>query len=172
MAKSDDWRDAASEIKAAQKQWQAVGHAGEAEKALYSDFRGHCDQFFKRRDRFVSGLEDNLKKKQDVCARIESLAGVEVKDSKEKKKDEGLSLAEELQLAFETNFIASGSSKKASADAARQEVQSLQKQWQDIGPVPHREAKAINARYRAACDAFFDKSRPKQLQFLQVAGSF
>jgi hypothetical protein len=161
MATSDDWRDAASEIKAAQKQWQTVGHAGEAEKSLYADFRGHCDQFFKRRDRFVSGLEDNLKKKQEICARIESLAGIEVKDSGE-KKDEGLSLAEELQLAFETNFIASGSSQKASADAARQEVQSLQHQWQDVGPVPHRDAKAINSRYRAACDAFFEKSRPKR----------
>ena len=57
---------------------------------------------------------------------------------------------------------ASGSTKRASEDAARQECQSLQAQWQEIGPVPHKDAKAINKRYREACDAFFQKSRPKR----------
>lgn len=36
---------------------------------------------------------------------------------------------------------------------------SLQKQWKDIGPVPRKDSDAIWARFREACDCFFDRKK-------------
>ena len=45
-------------------------------------------------------------------------------------------------------------------EGARNTVIRVQKEWKDIGRVPEKQADRIWKRFRAACDAFFD--RPKQ----------
>ncbi|MCG8422143.1 MAG: DUF349 domain-containing protein [Proteobacteria bacterium] len=37
------------------------------------------------------------------------------------------------------------------------ELRTLQRDWRDIGPVPRKDANAINKRFRAACDRFFER---------------
>ena len=46
------------------------------------------------------------------------------------------------------------------ADAARQVVMRVQKEWKDVGRVPDKLADKLWHRFRGACDAVFD--RPKQ----------
>jgi hypothetical protein len=37
------------------------------------------------------------------------------------------------------------------------QLRDLQREWRDIGPVPRKDAQAINKRFRAACDRFFER---------------
>ena len=36
-------------------------------------------------------------------------------------------------------------------------LRDLQRDWRDIGPVPRKDANAINKRFRSACDRFFER---------------
>lgn len=54
---------------------------------------------------------------------------------------------------------------KATADA----LIGLQKRWREIGPVPRRHSDAVWKRFRAACDAFFER---KNSHFSGVEGSY
>ncbi|MCP4520872.1 MAG: DUF349 domain-containing protein [Cytophagales bacterium] len=44
---------------------------------------------------------------------------------------------------------------------ATEGLKNLQKEWKTIGQVPKKHNEAIYQRFRAACDAFFDKKRAK-----------
>ena len=44
---------------------------------------------------------------------------------------------------------------------ATQTVIELQRQWKNVGQVPERQKNSIFDRFKAACDAFFDKKRSK-----------
>lgn len=156
---SSDWGDAVPTFKNLQAQWKQIGPApGERERELYGAFRKACNHFFGRLKEHHHDEEENLRKKEELCARIESLAGVE-HDSGNGKQ--GLSLADQLQIAFESNFITNASDDQNSWRSAMQEVRQIQDTWREIGPVPRRAAADLNQRYRHACDAFYEQ-RPDQ----------
>ena len=45
-----------------------------------------------------------------------------------------------------------------------QELQTLQEEWKAIGPVPHKDAKAVWHRFRTACNAFFTRRHDDLVQ--------
>jgi uncharacterized protein YlxW (UPF0749 family) len=49
------------------------------------------------------------------------------------------------------------------------ELVALQKRWKEIGPVPRRHSDAVWKRFRAACDAFFER---KNAHFSGVEGGY
>lgn len=84
---STDWKTATHELIQLQKQWKDVGPAHQrAEQKLWKQFRGICDQFFKRKKEFFATLDDrqadNLKQKEAVIKEVEAytLSGERIAD--------------------------------------------------------------------------------------------
>jgi len=75
----DDNRAAIDEVKSLQRQWQEIGPAERArERALWEDFRGHCDAVFRKREALSAersaGLQDNRARAVALCEQLEALA--------------------------------------------------------------------------------------------------
>lgn len=64
-------------------------------------------------------------------------------------------LERKLQLVTKVEALASSSEWKETA----QQIKQLQEEWQKIGPAPRAEADAVWKKFRAACDAFFDRRK-------------
>jgi hypothetical protein len=161
LSGSSEWSETAARLKTLQRHWKEIGRAPqEEEKELYAAFRAACDRFFNNLGDRNTGLEKNLEKKQTLCSRLEFLAGIG-DDSDNTSEDEpaiSQSLADQLQMAFETNFATrSTNSGKSDWHSSLQEVRNIQAEWKNIGPVPGKAAKALNERYRQAADTFYDK---------------
>ncbi len=79
LAESSNWVETAEEIKELQRQWKDVGPVPRRQsEAVWKRFRAACDRFFERRkphlDAQFAELEENLAKKEALCARAEALA--------------------------------------------------------------------------------------------------
>lgn len=44
-------------------------------------------------------------------------------------------------------------------DKTAEKLKQLQRKWKEVGPVPEKQRNAIYARFKAACDTFFDNKR-------------
>ena len=68
-----------------------------------------------------------------------------------KKKEELCEKAEAIQESVEWEETAN-------------ELKKLQKKWREIGPVPEAHRDSIYARFKAACDKFFDRRRNRKAE--------
>ncbi len=160
LADSDDWREAAEQLKQLQAQWKLVGPVPrEHDKETWQRFRTACDTFFNRRKEHFKHLDDrreeNLQAKEGLVAQLEML----IDEDKEKKVEQtksssSLNLADELQLALESNFAMAGSNR-----SKFDEVKRIQERWKKIGPVPRDKDKELWNRYRGALDRFYGNRR-------------
>jgi hypothetical protein len=64
-------------------------------------------------------------------------------------------LEKKVELAARVEALSTSTEWK---DTAAQ-IKALQEEWQKIGPAPRAEADAVWKRFRAACDAFFDRRK-------------
>lgn len=90
----------------------------------------------------------NLKKKMDLCVRMEKLVGVSGGDAFNQRS--AMSLAEELKASIENNF---STSKRMNGREMLAELTRLESEWMTIGPVPLDEMEAIQSRFQQALDA-------------------
>ncbi len=72
------WNDATEKVQAIQQEWRTVGFAPRKQnQAIYEEYRGLCDAFFKAKTAFYKGMRDdfsaNLKAKRDLIAAAEAL---------------------------------------------------------------------------------------------------
>ena len=67
----------------------------------------------------------------------------------------------EENLKLKTELCEKAEALKESHDfnSTAKELKSLQKRWEEIGPVPVKQKEAIFKRFKAACDFFFSKKR-------------
>jgi hypothetical protein len=47
-------------------------------------------------------------------------------------------------------------------EATTEKLKELQQEWRGIGPVPEKQKDSIYARFKAACDSFFDRKRNRR----------
>jgi hypothetical protein len=174
LCDSTDWHDSAEQVKELQAKWKAIGPVPREHKdELWTQFRGACDRFFGNRNSHFAQKHhdrvDNLREKEALCVRLEMLAKVDAPEAAPSSK---LSVAEELQLAFESNWLtgAGTSNGKSNWQSGREEVKRIQDEWRKIGPVPRASHDAIQDRYRRACAAFYaqrpepkNKETPEQM---------
>jgi hypothetical protein len=64
-----------------------------------------------------------------------------------------LNLAAKNEICEAAEALAASDDWKGTSDA----LIALQKRWKEIGPVPRRHSDAVWKRFRAACDAFFER---------------
>ena len=77
----------------------------------------------------------------------------------------------EHNLALKNEICEAAEGLAASEDWRKtsDELIALQKRWREIGPVPRRHSDAVWKRFRAACDAFFER---KNKHFSGVEGGY
>ena len=156
IAESTAWRETTDEFKELQTKWKTIGSVPrEIETETRERFKAATDRFFDRRREHYDGVEkeryENLKRKEDICTRLETLA-----DVKPPEEEANLNVAEQLQIAFESNFIKQSAADSQSAwRVSLTEVRKLQDQWERTGHVPREFDKTMWKRYRNALDQFY-----------------
>jgi hypothetical protein len=130
LAESTDWATTADKLKALQGSWKDSGHLPRKQgDELWKRFRAACDKFFERRKPMLDA----------------------------RHAEEGENLAKKQELIARAHQVAL----KAPADGgwgkAIGQIKDLQREWQDIGYVPRRDADAVYKAFRAACDSLFAK---------------
>jgi hypothetical protein len=76
----EDGREAVDSIKRLQAQWKDVGAAArDQERALWDEFRRHCDAVFRKREQahaeYAAGLQANKARAAALCEEVEEVAG-------------------------------------------------------------------------------------------------
>lgn len=151
-------RESVKEIIAIQEAWHLLGPGHkEKERSLQSGFKTLCDSFFKERREALQEIDnihqENLKRKETLCLRLEILAGISPQPTgPSQTKKGGLTLAEQLKVAFETNFVLSADDARDKRKRAKEEIESVKMEWQQIGNVPREHEHGIRKRYSAALD--------------------
>ena len=82
LQSSEDWEETANSYKALQREWKEIGPVpGKEREKIYKKFKAACDEFFNRKrghsKDMESSYDDNLKRKEDICASLEALVGAE-----------------------------------------------------------------------------------------------
>lgn len=82
LAESTDWKETAKVLKELQDEWKQIGAVHERHSnKVWKRFRKACDTFFERRGQASnaekSSLDDNLKKKEELIAKLEALTASE-----------------------------------------------------------------------------------------------
>ncbi len=130
LAESTDWAATADKLKALQARWKESGHLPRKQgDELWKRFRAACDRFFERR-------------KPQLDAR---------------HAEEGDNLAKKQQLIARAQQITDGAPGEGGWGKAIGAIKDLQREWKDVGFVPRRDADAVYAAFRAACDGLFAK---------------
>jgi hypothetical protein len=160
LSGSEEWKETGEKLKEIQRQWKEIGPASrKSEQILWNRLREACDAFFTRRKDFFDNLEknrmENLKRKERLCVSLEALARL-VLPEEALKKPQTVEAAEQLSIAldYKNEVVVPGNS-KATWDRAIQKVRNIQKEWREIGPVPHEHDDALWKRFRRAADVFF-----------------
>ncbi|MDP2106873.1 MAG: DUF349 domain-containing protein, partial [Desulfobulbaceae bacterium] len=146
-------KETVREIITIQEAWQRVGLAAkDQEPQLQKDFKSSCDAFFKERREAFQAIDElhreNLKKKEALCLRLEILAGITPQAVVQtQEKQVGMTLAEQLKVAFETNFVLAANDEQSRKRRAKDEISGVSLEWQLIGPVPREHEHLIRKRY-------------------------
>jgi hypothetical protein len=134
-SKIADWNDKTKEILELQKQWESVGPVPkEKAKDVNKRFWAAFKTFFHNKNEFFKHLE--AYREQNLQRKAELCERVE----------------------------ALNNSDNVDLEQTAEQVKQLQQEWKDIGPVPEKQRNQIFDRFKAACDAFFDKRRGQRNQ--------
>ncbi|NID12453.1 DUF349 domain-containing protein [Fibrivirga algicola] len=126
----NDWNDKTKEVMAIQDRWNAIKGPMPREEGKELS------------KKFWAALKTFFANKGEFFRQLES------------KREENLKAKTDLCEQVEA-ILAAGDE---SADAT-QRVIEFQRQWKNIGQVPEKQKNSIFERFKAACDAFFDKKR-------------
>ncbi len=130
LAASTDWETTAPALKDLQRQWKESGHLPRKQgDELWKRFRAACDRFFEAR-------------KPHLDAQV---------------ADQQANLDAKTRLCERAEAIVAAAPGEGGWGAAITAIRNAQREWKDIGFVPRKDADAIWARFRAACDALFTK---------------
>ncbi|UHG89819.1 DUF349 domain-containing protein [Spirosoma oryzicola] len=128
----NDWNDKTKTVMALQDRWNAIKGPMPREEGKELS------------KKFWASLKTFFHNKGEFFKQLES------------KREENLRAKTELCEQVES-ILASGEE----SPEATQTVIELQRQWKNIGQVPEKQKNSIFDRFKAACDAFFNKKRSK-----------
>jgi len=159
-AVAEDKRQSVKKIVELQEGWKELGPASKKnEPLLERRFREICNEFFRgRRQRFeeLDRLRrETLKSREELLLRLETIAGISTAPKLTAKpgKKTSLTLAEQLKMAMEENFITAGDGRERKRHI-KDEVDDIVKRWASIkGEVPKEHIHQINRRYDKALNA-------------------
>jgi len=150
----NDSPETAERVKEIQKRFAAIGPAPrEEERRLRRRMQELCDDFFQgRRQRHQerrAATERLRTEKERLLFELERLAGIG-----EHASTSGLSLAEQLKIAMQTNFVMADRDLRGK----REEVARIERAWRQLPPLPMALERKLRRRYQQAMDAFRQQS--------------
>jgi len=151
-------RESVKEMLSIQEEWQQLGPGEkEKERSRQEGFKSLCDTFFRERREALNEIDkihqENLKKKEALCLRLEILAGISPPPINQGQgKKGGLSLAEQLKVAFETNFVLSAEDERDKQKRSKEEIEAIKVEWLAIGALPREHEYAMRKRYATALE--------------------
>jgi hypothetical protein len=142
-----------------QEEWKKVGAAPrDQEQQLWDEFESLCNVFSQyKADCYEAKqgvLDENLKKKEELCLQLERITGNET-DLGAVEKAGAFDLIEQFKIAREANFLLAG--KTDSPQQRKEEVLRIQQEWRTLGPTSLEHEQRLWKRYRKAIDLFFAK---------------
>ncbi len=160
LAGKGNTKETAATLQDLQKEWQEAGPAPrEIDRELNHQFKELCDSFFAGRRQYFADLSnerlENQRQKETLCLRMENLAGAT--PAGVKGKNQALSLAEQLKMAMEENFMLAG--RRDDKAEIQAEVKKIQEEWKKIGPAERKYEQALRDRFRKALDTFYDRQK-------------
>ncbi|HRI55343.1 MAG TPA: DUF349 domain-containing protein, partial [Pseudomonadota bacterium] len=126
-----DWKAAAETVKRLQAEWKATGPAASAAR----------EQVEALWQRFKAGCDAFFEKRKGKFAEAQ-----EDRAENQRKKEE---------LCIRVERLRSSSDWKATSEL----IKGYQAEWKALGPAPKEVNEELWQRFRAACDAFFDKRK-------------
>jgi hypothetical protein len=131
LAEEQNLKRVSQELRKAQAAWKKVGPAPRDKSgALWKRFKSACDKAYARCQEYFAQAEQE-------------------RDANLKKK---LELCDEVEQLADREL-----SDKPGFEQTATQIKDLQARWKKIGPVPKAQSDAIWARFRKACDRFFDR---------------
>jgi len=157
VIQQQDEKEITDQLQELQQEWKQVGPAPrELEQLLWDEFQGLCNVFFQQKENGYKEkktvLDENLKKKEELCFQLERLTGNE-HDLANTDKEGALDLIERFKIAREANFLLAG--KTESSQKKKEEVRRIQQEWKTLGPTYREHEQRLWKRYRKAIDQFF-----------------
>jgi len=161
LAGQGNTKETAAALQELQKEWQEAGPAPrEIDREINHQFKELCDSFFAGRRQYFANLNEerleNQRQKETLCLRLENLIGA-APASGAKGKNQALSLAEQLKMAMEDNFMLAG--RRDDKAQIQGEVKRIQEEWKKIGPAERKYEQALRDRFRKALDSFYDRQK-------------
>ena len=130
LAESTDWAATADRLKVLQGSWKDSGHLPRKQgDELWKKFRTACDKFFERRKPMLDA----------------------------RHAEENDNLVKKQGLIERAKQVATKAPNDGGWGKAIGQIKDLQREWQDIGYVPRRDADTTYKAFRAACDSLFAK---------------
>ena len=139
LGDSTDWKAAGDRLEELKATWKNVGWAGDAEEYLWQRFRAANEAFHERRIAHFASGQED--REQNLRAK--------------------------QALVAEAEHLA-GSAELGVRDAVAR-MKELQAEWRQIGSAPRERAEELGARFQAAGDRVFEKSRAGWLEKQRLA---
>jgi hypothetical protein len=159
LASSRDWKETSIKLKEMQEKWKSSGHASsEQERALWNRFHSACDLFFNRmkEDREISkkGQNENSRKKLEICILAEMISEIPLTEKQAEEKAKW-----QLEKLSENFFFKVFDEDLNTRDQKARKMIELQKEWKEIGSIPHDKSQELWERFNKACNYFFQNSK-------------
>lgn len=122
-----DWHESTDQVEELMKLWKSIGRAPQADNDAI------WQRFRRALDTFFESKKSFFRKMRDEQSNNYNL---------------------KVDLCVQAENIAQ---QRYDYKAATEDLLKLQRQWKEIGPVPSRLSDKVWKRFRAACDAFFQK---------------
>jgi hypothetical protein len=162
LAALEVWDEAALlALRGLERQWPEIGPAPkDKEGALQEDFKNIRAAFFSgQRDYFAkrcAGQLHNQRHKEILCLKLENILGLQAPEPGPAQQ-KILTLAEEMKLALELNFIYAGL--RDDEERMTDELSRLKAEWYMTGSAPHGQEQLLAARFRRASEKYRPKAR-------------
>lgn len=105
--------------------------------------------------------EGNRRRMEQLCERVEKLVG-SIPTPVGVGTSSADALAARLREALAANTIGGRVDEESKWRAALDDVRQAQAAWSRVGPVPSDVARPLAARFKAACDRFFEQRRARR----------
>ncbi|MEH0155026.1 DUF349 domain-containing protein [Limibacter armeniacum] len=143
LKESADWNATANKLKGLQQEWKGIGPVPEKQRdEVYAKFKAACDYFFERK-RNKRKEEDkvfieNLKKKEEICLEIETMA------------KEGQPFSMEVLEQHIDNFFAIGFVPRRDKDSILEKFLKVAEGYIDSAKVSEEEMEDLKLKFQAS----------------------
>ncbi len=155
------WEQLSKEMIALQTEWKTIGFAPhKMNQKIFERFRAACDAFFNAKSEHYkdrkAAFAEAIARRKEIIAKAKGLIAEVIPNATAGDQESGRSGDQETK----TDSKIANSTWRSVGDR----LINLQKEWKELGNVPHKVGNELWAEFRAECDKFFEARREAQEQ--------